>query len=287
MQVDADDAVRSPDGILEPVEVPQAITHFVGRRPESDAVPGAAERQQVAVAVRRLVEERACARLVVHVPSRSPAMSSNGDVMARSPSAPQACRDPPNGEIATTALTSATRSGLARCAAARIGRQEATRNHFDEGTFRIQLAARRREHAVSAHRVADQRDARRIDAAFVGERALQGLRDERDVERAAKQQLRELAAVRDRRIRMADRRDDVAFRREVFREPAERHGFVAVAVRHDDQGKSSRGGLRVAHGDAGNREACRRRRRLGGKASRIRFGRLRPPRRRRDTRDRP
>ena len=45
VQVDPHDPVLAPDWILEPVEVPQALSHLIWRRPEADAVSRALVRQ--------------------------------------------------------------------------------------------------------------------------------------------------------------------------------------------------------------------------------------------------
>ncbi len=93
-------------------------------------------------------------------------MSSNGAVMLRSPSAPHAFNDPPAGASATTAFDFGDAHGVLLSTAARIRRQQAAGDDPRERACWIELAARRGEYPVATHRVPDERDAGRIDAAF-------------------------------------------------------------------------------------------------------------------------
>ncbi len=138
--------------------------HLGGGRSEADAMPGAAECQQVSVAAGRRIEECARAGLVIDRP-----VAIARDQQERCGDRAQAVGAPgvegsARRRHAHDRLHGVNAHRFARVAATGVGLHQSTRHQPGSGSAGIELAARRRQHAESAHRIADERDARSIDA---------------------------------------------------------------------------------------------------------------------------
>jgi len=263
MRIDRGDPLLAPHRIFEPILIPQPRPHLGGRRIQADVVPGTLQGQQVAARIHGVVENRARVRRIVQ-----PVILIAADDQQRRGERGQTLGSPHVDGAGRRDGDHRAQAGEDRLAlesaAAGVGQQQAAGDQLRRRTFGIERRAAGGQHAVAAHRVADQRDASGIDQTLLGQGTLQGAHHVDDVERPSQQGLGILARIGDRRILVANGGHHIALGCQILRQPGHRHRIVAVAVRHHDEWKAGRRPRGIAQRDAGHGEVRRRRRGLGG-----------------------
>jgi hypothetical protein len=163
MRIDGVDAFLAPDRIFEPILIPKPPPHRLWHRIQTDRVSGAHEGQQVAVRSACPVEYRTCPGGVIHGPI---VIAGNQQQRRRDAAqtlgAPRGQRAAAGGRNRHDRAQSLDVQRVAQRAAARVRQHQAPRHPLDRTALRVESRARRRQHAIAAHGVADQSRTLRI-----------------------------------------------------------------------------------------------------------------------------